>query len=94
MTYPHRFHKLQLFVERRNECMHRNIFSLSVTVFLRFQILKFYPVSSKLKTFLGPMDRLHCGQNFEKSGNRKIYYHSIEEHPKIGKIAKSCCETL
>ena len=21
------------------------------------------------------MDRLHCGQNFEKSRNRKIYYH-------------------
>ena len=40
------------------------------------------------------MDRLHYGQNFEKSLNRKIYYHSIEEHPKISKIAKFCCETL
>ena len=40
------------------------------------------------------IDRLHCGQNFEKSWNRKIYYRSIEEHPKINKIAKFCCETL
>ena len=51
----------------------------------------------------------HYGQNFEKSWNllfaillnlfnfeksRKIYYHSIEEHPKISKIAKFGCETL
>ena len=34
------------------------------------------------------MDRLHYGQNIEKSLNRKIYCHSIEEHPKISKIAK------
>ena len=40
------------------------------------------------------MDRLHYGQNFEKSLNRKIYYHSIEEHPKISKIAEFGCETL
>ena len=32
---------------------------------------------------LNPMDRLHYGQNFEKSLSGKIYYHSIEEHPKI-----------
>ena len=40
------------------------------------------------------MDRFHYGQNFEKSLNRKIYHHSIEEHPKIIKIAKFGCETL
>ena len=34
------------------------------------------------------------GQNFEKSWNRKIYYHSIEEHPKINKIEKFGCKTL
>ena len=42
-----------------------------------------------------PMDRLHYGQNFEKSWSGKIYYHSIEEHPKISKIAKlgaKCCK--
>ena len=39
------------------------------------------------------MDRLHYGQNFEKSRSRKIYYHSIQEHPKISKIAKFGCET-
>ena len=40
------------------------------------------------------MDRLHYGQNFERSLNRKTYYPSIEEHPKISKIAKFGCETL
>ena len=42
------------------------------------------------------MDRLHYGQNFQKSLNRNIYYHSIdhEEHPKISKIEKFGCETL
>ena len=40
------------------------------------------------------MDRLHYGQNFEKSWNMKIYRHSIVEHPKISKIAKFGCETL
>ena len=43
---------------------------------------------------VGQMDRLHDGQNFEKSLNRKIYYHSIEEHPKISKIAKFGREML
>ena len=33
------------------------------------------------------MDQLHYGQNFEKRLNGKIHYHSIEEHPKISKIA-------
>ena len=40
------------------------------------------------------MDRLHYGQNFEKSWSGKVYYHSIEEHPKISKIAKFGCEML
>ena len=40
------------------------------------------------------MDQLHYGQNFEKSWNRKIYHHSIEEHPKISKTAKFGCETV
>ena len=40
------------------------------------------------------MDRLHYGQNLEKSWNRKIYYHSIEEHFKISKIEKFGFETL
>ena len=35
----------------------------------------------------GKMDRLHYGQNFEKSWNGKIHYHSIDEHPKISKMA-------
>ena len=43
------------------------------------------------KDLNGPM---HYGQNFEKSLNRKTYYHSIEEHPKIRKIPKFGCETL
>ena len=47
---------------------------------------------SKLANELALIDRLHYGQNFEKSSNRKIYYHSIEEHPKISKIAKFGCE--
>ena len=34
------------------------------------------------------IDRLDYGQNFEKRSNGKIHYHSIEEHPKISKIAK------
>ena len=34
------------------------------------------------------MERLHYGQNFEKSLYRKIYYHSTKEHPKISKLAK------
>ena len=38
------------------------------------------------------MDRLHYGQNFERSG--KIHDHSIEEHPKIRKIAKFGREML
>ena len=40
------------------------------------------------------MERLQYGKNFEKSWNRKIYLHSIEEHPKISKIAKFGRETL
>ena len=40
------------------------------------------------------MDRLHYGQNFEKCSNGKIHNHSIEEHPKISKIAKFGRETL
>ena len=40
------------------------------------------------------MDRLHYGQNFEKRLNGKIHYHSIEEHPKISKIAKFGREML
>ena len=40
------------------------------------------------------MDRLHYGQNFEKSWSGKIHYHSIEEHPKISKIAKFGREML
>ena len=40
------------------------------------------------------MDRLHYGQNFEKSSSGKIRYHSIEEHPKISKIAKFGREML
>ena len=40
------------------------------------------------------MDRLHYGQNFEKRSNGKIQYHSIEEHPKISKIAKFGREVL
>ena len=40
------------------------------------------------------MDRFHYGQKFEKSRNRKFYYHGIEEHPEISKIAKFGCETL
>ena len=40
------------------------------------------------------MDRLHYGQDFEKSWNRKIYYNSIEEHPQISKIAKFGREML
>ena len=44
--------------------------------------------------FRKPMDRLHHGQNFEKSWNGKIHYHSIEEHPKISKIAKFGREML
>ena len=41
------------------------------------------------------MDQFHKnGQNFEKIWNSKIHYHSIEEHPKISKIAKFGCEML
>ena len=40
------------------------------------------------------MDRLHYGQNFEKRSNGKIHCHSIEEHPKISKIAKFGREML
>ena len=40
------------------------------------------------------MDRLHYGQNFEKRSNGKTHYHSIEEHPKIRKIAKFGREML
>ena len=48
-------------------------------------------VKSVCQRVVSLMDRLHYGQNFEKSLNRKIYYHSIEEHPKISKIAKFGC---
>ena len=34
------------------------------------------------------------GKILKKSWNRKIYHHSIEEHPKISKIEKFGCETL
>ena len=40
------------------------------------------------------MHRLHYGQNFEKSPNRKTHYHGIVEHPKIGKFAKFGCENV
>ena len=40
------------------------------------------------------MDRLHYGQNFEKRSNGKTHYRSIEEHPKISKIAKFGCKML
>ena len=40
------------------------------------------------------MDRLHYGQSFEKRSNGKIHYNSIEEHPKISKLAKFGRETL
>ena len=40
------------------------------------------------------MDRLPYGQNFEKSSSGKIPNHSIEEHPKISKIAKFGREML
>ena len=40
------------------------------------------------------MDRLHYGQNFEKSRSGKIHNHSIEEHPKISEIAKFGREML
>ena len=40
------------------------------------------------------MDRLHYRQNFEKSPSGKIHYNSIEEHPKISKIAKFGREML
>ena len=41
------------------------------------------------------MDRLHYGQNFEKSWSGKIHNHGgIEEHPKMSKIAKFGREML
>ena len=44
-----------------------------------------YKMPLVLQLSIRAMDQLHYGQNFESG---KIHNNSIEEHPKISKIAK------
>ena len=53
-----------------------------------------WPFANQYFRSIRSMDRLHYGQNIEKRSNGKIHYHSIEEHPKISKIAKFGREML
>ena len=70
--------------QKRKNCVScRDVTLVSCGLFYRSCVVNFLPN--------GP---IALWAKFWKSLNRKTYYHSIEEHLKISKIAKFGCETL